>query len=554
MGSVSALNISTQQKVFVMIGALLTLLLAALDQTIVGTAMPKIVSELNGLQDLSWVFTAYLLTSTIGIPIIGKLSDLYGRKIFFIGGILVFLLGSVLSGLSQNMTELILFRGIQGVGAGAIMSNSFAAIGDLFPPAQRARWQGLFGAVFGLASVIGPLLGGFLTDNVSWRWNFYINVPVGLVALLFIGFLMPNIVHHRESEKSIDYAGAAALTASLVPLLLGLVWGGNQYPWNSWQEISLLSFSGIALLGFLYIESVSREPIVSLRYFRTNVFTVSAIITFLTGFGLFGAVQYIPLFAQDVIGISATNSGLIITPMTVGIVIAALATGQIISRTGKYKILAITGMVVTVGSLLLLSRIDTSTTYTTLAIDMVVMGVGLGLNFPVYTLIVQNAFSHRELGAVTASTQLFRSLGGTVGVAVMGSVLNNVLSSRLGDLSQDKFVQTASQFNSSFNVQNIDINALQAFLTKDVQSKITSQLNTLPEPVKSSVLASFHEFITKVKDALAFGIAEVFFTVTFVMILALIVSFFLKEIPIRTTHEEPSHDELAAGREQTFAA
>jgi EmrB/QacA subfamily drug resistance transporter len=537
-----------------MVGALLTLLLAALDQTIVGTAMPKIVSELNGLQDLSWVFTAYLLTSTIGIPIIGKLSDLYGRKIFFIGGILIFLMGSVLSGLSQNMAELIGFRALQGIGAGAIMSNSFAAIGDLFPPAQRARWQGLFGGVFGIASVVGPLLGGFLTDNVSWRWNFFINVPIGLIALGFIGFLMPNIIHRRESERSIDFAGAAALTACLVPLLLGLVWGGNQYPWDSWQEVSLLGFSGIALLGFLYIESVAREPIVRLGYFKSNIFTVSSIITFLTGFGLFGAVQYIPLFAQDVTGISATNSGLIITPMTVGIVVAALAAGQVISRTGRYKILAITGLAVTVGSLFLLSRIDSTTSYTTLSLDMIVMGVGLGLNFPIYTLIVQNAFSHRELGAVTASNQLFRSLGGTVGVAVMGSVLNNVLSASLGDLSRDKFVQSASQLNSNFNLQNLDINSLQSFLTRDVQSQIHSRLAKLPQPMQAQVINSFNEFIIKVKEALASGIAEVFFVVTFIMVLALIVSFFLKEVPIRNTHDVPIGDELSTGREQTTAA
>lgn len=534
-----------------MIGALLSLFLAALDQTIVGTAMPKIVSELNGLQDLSWVFTAYLLTSTISIPIIGKLSDLYGRKIFFLGGISIFLLGSVLSGLSQNMTELILFRAIQGLGAGGIMSNSFAAIGDLFPPAQRARWQGLFGGIFGIASVVGPTLGGYLTDNISWRWNFYINVPVGILALVFIGFLMPNIIHRREGEqRSIDFAGAGALTSFLVPLLLAMVWGGNQYPWDSWQVISLLTFSGIALLGFLYIESVAHEPIIPLKFFRSNVFTVSSIITFLTGFGLFGAIQYIPLFAQDVIGISATNSGLIITPMTIGIVAAALVTGQLISRTGRYKVLALLGLIVTIGSVLLLSRITTSTSYTELAAFMVLLGIGLGLNFPIYTLIVQNAFSHRELGAVTASNQLFRTLGGTIGVALMGSVLNNYLASRLGDLSQTPFAQAASRFNSNFNFQSLDINAIQAFLTKSVQQQIEGKLNTLPEPAHSQVLDSFHSFVSTVKEALTSAIAEVFLFVTFIMAIAFVAGLFLKEIPIRSTHTEPSPEALAAERAQ----
>lgn len=520
-----------------MLGALLALLLAALDQTIVGTAMPHIVQELNGLDRLSWVFTAYMLTSTISIPIIGKLSDIYGRKIFFLGGIGVFLLGSVLSGLSNSMDQLIIFRGIQGLGAGAIMANSFAIVGDLFTPRERGKWQGLFGAVFGLSSIIGPTLGGYLTDNATWRWNFFINVPVGILAMGVIWFLMPLVASHIKNRR-VDYFGALSLAVTLVPLLLALVWGGTQYPWNSAQIIGLFVAALVGLGLFIWAERGASDPILPLHFFKNNVFFISAIVVFLTGVGMFGSILYIPLFAQNVIGISATNSGLVITPMTMGIVLSSIATGIITSRTGKYKWLAVGGMGILSLAFFLLSQVSATTSYLDLVWRMILVGVGLGVGFPIFNLAVQNAFDHEYMGVVTASTQLFRSLGGTVGVAIMGSVLNNSLHAKLGDLSHDPFVESAKTVSRNFDFANFDINKIQALLSKSVQDKITAGLSQLPPALQSQVLVSFHDFVGKLKVALASGIADVFMIGTVLVTIAFIATFFLKEIPLRKTHDQ----------------
>ena len=528
-----------------MVGSMLALLLSALDQTIVGTAMPRIVEELNGLEHLSWVFTAYMLTSTVSIPIFGKLSDIYGRKNFFLGGIFVFVLGSVLSGLSQDMTQLIFFRALQGLGAGGLMASTFATIGDLFPPAERGKWQGLFGAVFGLSSVVGPTLGGWLTDNVSWRWNFFINVPVGIIAFLVILFLMPKIVPHAK-DRVIDFLGAAALAGTLVPILLALVWGGNQYPWQSGQILGLLALSAISLATFVWAESRSREPIIPLHFFKNNIFTVSTIVILLTGVGMFGSILYIPLFAQDVLGISATNAGLVITPMTMGIVVSSVIAGQLVSRTGRYKLITALSMILLVVAFYLLSQINVNSSYFDLAWRMVLVGVGLGTGFPIFTLIVQNAFEYRYLGTATAATQLFRSLGGTIGVAVMGSVLNNALAGRLGDLSTDPFIKLASRFQPGSAALNI--NTVPQLLTPESQAAITARLHTLPAPIQNEVMAAFLSFVARVKDALAASIADVFLVGTFIVAAAVIAVFFLREIPLRKSHDvRPGLEEAGIG-------
>jgi len=424
------INLPIRQKITIMLAVMSGMMLAALDQTIVATALPRIVGELHGLKDLSWVVTAYLLTSTVTLPISGKLSDIYGRKKLLLIGILVFVAGSMLSGVSQNMPELIGFRALQGIGAGLLMSNAFAVIGDLFTPKERGRWQGIVAGVFGLASVIGPLLGGYLTDHANWRWIFYVNVPVGILAFFLISTFMPHI--QAKAKQAIDYLGAALLAGGLSSLLLATVWGGNQYAWGSTPVVTAL-VAAVALLGsFVWAEKRRGErAILPLDLFKNSIFSLSMLIVFLIGVAMFGAILYIPLFSQDVLGRTATNSGVILTPLILSLVFVSVIVGQVVSRTGRYKAIAIADTAAVTGGIFWLGSMGIHTTGSQMTMRMIVIGLGLGASMPIFNLVVQNAFSQARLGVVTASVQMFRTIGATIGVAAMGSILNNDLARHL---------------------------------------------------------------------------------------------------------------------------
>lgn len=496
------INLPTRQKIPIMLAVMSGMLLAALDQTIVSTALPRIVSELHGLKDLSWVVTAYLLTSTISVPISGKLSDIYGRKKLFLLSIFIFVAGSALSGFSQNMAELIGFRALQGIGAGMLMSNAFAVIGDLFTPAERGRWQGIIGGVFGLSSVIGPLLGGYLTDHASWRWNFYINVPVGILAFFMISSLMPHIESDKKDQK-IDYWGAGLLAGGLSSLLLGFVWGGNQYAWGSFEVVGILALATVLLGAFGWVEHKhAKDPILPLSLFKNQIFSLSMLIVFLIGIAMFGAILYIPLFAQDVLGRTATNSGIILTPMVLSLVIVSIGAGQLVSRTGRYKIPAVFGMALVTIGLLWLGGVNPTTTGGQLTERMILVGAGLGFGMPIFNLIVQNAFPHSLLGIATASTQLFRSIGATIGVAIMGSLLNNRLAHQLAGGA------------------HVSVSQLQSL-----------NASSIPPAVRT---------------ALSNSIAHVFLVGGLVVSLAFFATLFLKEIPLKTSHDYPTASEGGA--------
>ncbi|HEU0004245.1 MAG TPA: MDR family MFS transporter [Ktedonobacteraceae bacterium] len=513
-------TLSRGRLISVLIGVMLGMLLSALDQTIVGTALPRIVANLGGLDHYAWVATAYLLASTVSIPLYGKLSDIYGRRFFFIGGMVLFLVGSALSGTSQDMTQLIIYRAIQGLGAGALMPLAVAIIGDIFPPSERGKWQGLITAVFGLATIVGPIVGGAITDNWGWRWVFYVNMPIGIIAIVTAGIVMPKSL--RRKQHTIDYAGAAALVAFAVPLLLAFSWAGTQYAWNSWQVVLMFAVSAIMIGVFILIELQAAEPIISPRLFKNSIFLVSTIAMFMVSAGMFGAILYLPLFVQAVTGNSATNAGVVLTPMMLGFMFSSIVGGQLLSRTGRYKILAIVGFIVASIGMFLLSRMTATTGNGQVSLNMIVTGLGIGVMMSLFTIIVQNAFPFRQLGEVTAGLTFFRSIGSTIGVAVMGSIMTNSFQSALQSNLPQRLASTIPPAQQNPQV------LLDPSVLSSIQQHFAAQ--------GPQGLALFHDFFEAIKTSLATGIDNIFVLGMIVMLLGLVSVFFLREIPLRKSH------------------
>jgi len=547
-------DLPRRQLILTVAGLMLAMFLGALDQTVVGTAMPRIIADLHGFERYAWVTTAYMLTSTLGVPIFGKLSDIYGRKYFYITGVCTFLLGSWLCGQARTMEQLIGFRALQGLGAGINEGLAFAIIGDIFPPARRGRVQGMFGAVFGLSSILGPTLGGWLTDNLSWRWNFYVNVPVGLAALFMLWFFFPYFRPDESVRRKIDWLGVATLLGSTTPFLIALSLGGQEppmgYPWGSWQINTMFAVAAVVFVAFLAVETwqtrTGGEPVLPLELFREPIYVVGVLTTVIVGFGMFGAIIYIPLYMQGVLVTSATDSGKVMWPMMIGMLTASISTGQLIQRTGRYKYFGVAGLAIMTFGMYLFSRMSLDTSYWIAARNMIVTGFGLGMTFPVFSLAVQNAVPYRVMGIAMSSLQFFRTLGGMMGTAILGALMTNTFRPEFERRAEAPIAQLAAIAQSipPQLAQQLPPEAL-AGLRNPAQLFANPLILLSPEAM-GQLRANFQRFpggeqilndlLGALRGSLAVALDHTFLIGSGILSLAFIVSLFLGERPLRKTN------------------
>jgi EmrB/QacA subfamily drug resistance transporter len=514
-------------------GVMLAMFLASLDQTIVATALPRIVADLGGFDRFTWITTAYIVASTSVVPLAGSVADVYGRKWLYVAGIVVFLGGSVLSALSGTMDQLIVARAVQGLGGGTMMALSFVTIGDLFPPSERGKYQGIIAGMFGISSVLGPTIGGFVTDHLSWHWIFYINIPLGIpVVLMFIRFFPHSKPSHR---RRIDWVGAALMVLGIVPGLLAISIGGNRNHWTEARVIAMFAVSAVALPAFVWWGLHAKDPILPFIIFKNRVVAVSMIVIFLTGFAMFGAITFIPLMFQGVLGDSATASGSFLTPMMLGIVAGAALSGQVLSRTGgRYRIQGVIGLIIMSAGIGLLSTISADTGRATALTGAIVMGFGLGTTFPLFTIAVQNAVDYKFLGVATSSTQFFRSIGGSVGLAIFGTVLTNRFSHNV-------------DANVSAEVKNVlgseVLNQLAKSPNALVAPNALDQLNAAFASAGDAAPRLSADFLETLRVALANSIGDIFKMALVLILLALVGTLFLKEIPLKRRTKPGTGDE-----------
>jgi EmrB/QacA subfamily drug resistance transporter len=498
----------THRQILVVMGGLMVgMFLSALDQSIVGTALPRITSELGGLDKLSWVVTAYLLTATASTPLWGKISDLYGRRLLFQVAIVTFLVGSLLAGFSQDINQLIAFRAVQGLGGGGLMALAMATIGDVIPPRERGRYQGYFAAVFGTSSVLGPVLGGWFADGPGWEWIFFINIPLGLLALVVTSAALK--IPHVRREHSIDYLGAAVVVASVTSILLYTAWAGPELGWSDTTSVTLLLAGLVLAVVFVLVELRATEPIIPMRLFRNSIFSIANLFGFMIGIAMFGAMIFIPVYLQVVSGMSPTRSGLAMLPMVVGIFTTSITAGQLMSRNGRYRIYPILGASVVTVALVLLSTLDSNTPYWFAGTSMFVMGLGLGLTMQVLIVVVQNSVDRSDMGVATASVAFFRQMGGSFGTALFGAILSSRLAVHLAERMSDLPPRTSAAVGDPGDLAN-DVTAIQ---------QLPARLNDL-------VTGAFSE-----------ALRDMFLSAVPLVLIALAVAVFLKEVPLGTRQD-----------------
>ena len=526
-------TISRAQIVLATAGAALALLLAALDQTVVGTAMPRIVSDLHGLDYYAWVTTAYLVTSTALVPVAGKLGDMFGRKPFLLAGMIGFVAASALCGLAQNMLELVLFRGVQGLFGGVLFASVFAVLADLFPPAQRARMSGVFGAVFGLSSVVGPTLGGYLTDGPGWRWVFYVNVPLGILAVALVAFALP-FVRSRAQLRDIDWLGTTALVAGLAPLLVALSIT-RDHAWTSPEVLGLIALAALILGAFFVIEQRVENPIVPFGLFRLNVFAVPVIVAFFSAIGMFGAIIFVPLVYQGVLGASATNSGQLLTPMMLAVVATSTLAGTFMARIPRYRFLGTLAVAMMMFGLVLLAQVGVHTSSLEVTRDIIIIGAGLGVTFPLTIAVVQAGLPQQLVGVATSQVTFWRSLGGTVGVAVLGSLLAN----RLPGAVQAKVGALHLSGRASFP-------GAEAANAQTLFDPV--QVAHLRASLPPQALPVFDQLLDAMRSALASTLHDLFLFAAAIALVALAATVFLREVPLgsQARFGEPPEEEVEA--------
>ncbi len=512
-----------KRQVVIAIGAtMLSVFLGSLYMTIVATAMPRIITDLGGFSQYTWVFTSYLITEVIAIPLTGKLSDMYGRKWFFVTGITIFTIGSFLCGFSQTMTQLIVFRGLQGLGFGVMMALSFIVIGDLFPPEERGKYHGLMSVVLAVSTIIGPTTGGYLTDYLSWRWCFFINIPLGVIIIFLFFFFYPQY-RSDYAKHRVDYGGAVIMILAIVPLMLALTWGGVDYGWLSPTIIGMFGFSVVMFVLFIIMETRAEEPIIPMGLFKSRVVTVSSMASFLMGFVFFSTVTFVPLYFQGVLGASATQSGNFLAPMMLSIAVSSFLCGQVLSRTGGYyRFQGAIGFVLMAVGNFLLSRMTVETSYATAVMNIVLTGFGAGLIFPLYTIAVQNSVPYSFMGTATAMVAWIRTVGGLFGLSIVGSIMNNRFASEFaGNLSSEVRAVISPEKLASI------IDNPQALVSIEARA----QMQSLFEGLGTQGTALFEQVLSTLQNALNSALTEIFAVFIGISILALIINHFLKGIP-----------------------